>query len=447
MDAQAAARLGDEIAHGFGLAAMIAGAVAGAVIGAAIVAATVATGGAAAVIIAGCVAAGGLSMYQLVKGLTTIFNLPEPASGVLVTGSQNVYVNNRSAIRAGVDLATCTGFPFNHPPLPFPVLVAEGSSTVFVNGKPMSRLQSKIVCGAHVKSASPNTYVGGPSTAVAFVFDLEGWLHTGLEVLGIGALIGAGVMAALAGAVALVEFAAITGGTMLAFEGLGQLGDALGPGYRDMFQGIAGLGLLFAGPKLAGKNNASKEFPARTAESDAAVNTVKQAMKEAGISQKKGTAVGALVHEDGSVTVAVSGSAEKTAAIQSKLAGKLPENYKFGPPEATRPLENYTDPNTGKTYDGRTTCAEPKLFEGAANNSSKPSGMSVDWYGKPENPHPISPGNSGMEPCASCEHNEPVMTQWSTQPPSPPPANTATNSGTTLNSILSDNDQAPQPTH
>ncbi|GAB7406925.1 hypothetical protein OUHCRE3_57730 [Enterobacter hormaechei] len=37
MDAQAAARLGDEIAHGFGVAAMVAGAVAGALIGAAVV--------------------------------------------------------------------------------------------------------------------------------------------------------------------------------------------------------------------------------------------------------------------------------------------------------------------------------------------------------------------------------------------------------------------------
>ncbi|TSB31542.1 hypothetical protein FOT76_35700, partial [Pseudomonas aeruginosa] len=68
MDAQAAARLGDEIAHGFGVAAM---------------------------------AAGGLSMFQIVKGLTTIFELPEPTTGVLIRGSFNVYVNSRNAMRAG----------------------------------------------------------------------------------------------------------------------------------------------------------------------------------------------------------------------------------------------------------------------------------------------------------------------------------------------------------
>ncbi|MBC7499344.1 MAG: PAAR domain-containing protein, partial [Herminiimonas sp.] len=251
MDAQAAARMGDEIAHGFGLAAMVAGAVAGAIVGAAIVAATVATGGVAAVIIAGCVAGGGLSMFQLVKGLTTIFNLQEPASGMLITGSSNVFVNNRAAIRASVDQATCSGFPFNHPPLPLPVLVADGSATVFVNNLPMSRLQSKIVCGAHIKSGSPDTFVGGPNTTMAFVFDLEGWLHTGLEILGVGAVIGAGVIAAAAGAAALAGFVAITGGAMLAFEGLGHLGNAIGPGYGDLLQGVAGLGLLFAGPRLA----------------------------------------------------------------------------------------------------------------------------------------------------------------------------------------------------
>ncbi|WP_217695526.1 PAAR domain-containing protein, partial [Pseudomonas aeruginosa] len=137
MDAQAAARLGDEIAHGFGVAAMVAGAVAGALIGAAVVAATAATGGLAAVILAGSIAAGGLSMFQIVKGLTTIFELPEPTTGVLIRGSFNVYVNSRNAMRAGDDVsATCSGLPLNHPLWPFPVLIAEGSATVYINGKP-----------------------------------------------------------------------------------------------------------------------------------------------------------------------------------------------------------------------------------------------------------------------------------------------------------------------
>ena len=176
MDALGAARAGDEIAHGFGLAAMVGGAVLGALAGAAVVAVSAATGGLAAVIIAGSVAGGGLSAAQLLKGLNTAFNLPEPSSGMLIGGSPNVFVNSRNAMRAGEDVAAaCSGFPMNHPPLPAPVIIAEGSASVFINGKPAARLSGKLVCGAHIKSASPDVSWGGPIVSTNFVFDLEGW--------------------------------------------------------------------------------------------------------------------------------------------------------------------------------------------------------------------------------------------------------------------------------
>ncbi|MBH9353175.1 T6SS effector (p)ppApp synthetase Tas1 [Pseudomonas aeruginosa] len=262
MDAQAAARLGDEIAHGFGVAAMVAGAVAGALIGAAVVAATAATGGLAAVILAGSIAAGGLSMFQIVKGLTTIFELPEPTTGVLIRGSFNVYVNSRNAMRAGDDVsATCSGLPLNHPLWPFPVLIAEGSATVYINGKPAARLQSKMVCGAHIKTGSQDTFIGGPTERVAFVLDLEEWLHTGLEALGLAALAGGLLLAAMAGVAARVGVVAIGGLMMGGMALLGDLGDRFGPGYRDLFQGVAGMALLGFGPKMARLGNAPKGAP------------------------------------------------------------------------------------------------------------------------------------------------------------------------------------------
>jgi hypothetical protein len=116
---------------------------------------------------------------------------------------------------------------------------------------PASRLKSKLMCGAHMKSGSDNVIIGGETARVGFVFDLEAWFKTGLEVLGIGALIGGALLAVAAGVVASAAFAAITAGGMAVFEGLGQIGDALGPGYRDLLQGVAGMGLLFASPKLA----------------------------------------------------------------------------------------------------------------------------------------------------------------------------------------------------
>ncbi len=260
MNAQAAARLGDEIAHGFGVASMIAGAVVGAVIGAAVVAATAATGGLAAVIIGGAIAYGGLSTFQIVKGISTIFNLPEPATGKLIRGSPDVFINNRNAMRAGEDVAaSCSGFPISHPYWPFPVKIVEGSATVFINNKHASRISSKMTCGAHIKSGSPDTFIGGPTARMGFVLDIESWLHTGLEVLGLASLAGGAVLAAAAGAAALGIFAATAGGITVGMEALGDLGDRLGPGYRDLFQGVAGMTLLGLSPKMA-KTEAARKY-------------------------------------------------------------------------------------------------------------------------------------------------------------------------------------------
>jgi len=260
MNAQAAARLGDEIAHGFGVASMIAGAVVGAVIGAAVVAATAATGGLAAVIIGGAIAYGGLSTFQIVKGISTIFNLPEPATGKLIRGSPDVFINNRNAMRAGEDVAaSCSGFPISHPYWPFPVKIAEGSATVSINNKPAARISSKMACGAHIKSGSPDTFIGGPIARVGFVLDVESWLNTGLEVLGLAALAGGAVLAAAAGAVAFGAFAVTTGGLSVGTEVLGDLGDRLGPGYRDLLQGVAGMTLLGFSPKMA-KTEAARKY-------------------------------------------------------------------------------------------------------------------------------------------------------------------------------------------
>lgn len=265
MDAQAAARLGDEIAHGFGVAAMIGGAVIGAMVGAAVIAATVATGGVALAIMAGSVAAGGLSMFQIVKGLSTIFNLPEPATGTLIRGSFNVYINDREAMRAGEDASSsCSGFPANHPYWPFPVLIAEGSATVYINGKPAARLHSKMVCGAHIKSGSDDTFIGGPTIAVAFVLDIEGWMHTGLEALGLLAAGGGLVLAAMAGWAALGTAVLIGGATMGGMALLGDLGDRLGPGYRDLLQGVAGMAMLGLSPKMARLGKDPRYLPGRT---------------------------------------------------------------------------------------------------------------------------------------------------------------------------------------
>jgi hypothetical protein len=100
-----------------------------------------------------------------------------------------------------------------------------------------------LVCSAKIKTGSQNVFIGGPTARTEFVWDITSWLETGFTWLGYAALAGAAVFAAMAG---IAVFAG--------FEGWGRLGDMIGPGCRDLFQGIAGMGLLLASPKMVGRS-------------------------------------------------------------------------------------------------------------------------------------------------------------------------------------------------
>ena len=249
-----AARLGDEVVHGFGLLGMVAGALIGAAIAAAIVAAGVATGGLALVaIIGGCIAGGGLAGGALARGISTAANLPGPTTGVLaLAGPTRVTVNGRAALRAGVDFASsCNGLPFNHLYKPGPVLIAQGSRTVTINGRPMARLEMQLECGAKIKTGSDNVTVGGPTATVVEIHDNEHMVETALQVLGFVALGAAGLGAWAAGALAFGGFAAITAGSFVGMNALHDWGESLGPGYGDIMVGVAGFALLGLGAKAA----------------------------------------------------------------------------------------------------------------------------------------------------------------------------------------------------
>jgi uncharacterized Zn-binding protein involved in type VI secretion len=268
-----AARVEDEIAHGYGMLAMVGGALVGVAAGLAIVGAMTLTGGLAGVVIAGAVATGGLAGDQIASGLDTIFDLPEPSTGVLATGSPNVFTNSRAAIRAELSSASsCNGLPFNHPPWPGSVIVREGSATVFINSQPASRLKSKLMCGAHIKTASHNVFIGGETVQTGFVFDLEAWTRTGLQILGIGAAVGGAVLAAMAGVATFGAFLGVGALGFAGMEGVGMIGDAIGPGYRDLLQGMVGMGMLVGGPKLArvNRNRSAQEATPHQTERDLA---------------------------------------------------------------------------------------------------------------------------------------------------------------------------------
>lgn len=249
-----AARLGDEVVHGFGLMGMVAGALIGAAVAAAIIVAGVATGGLAiAIIIGGCIAGGGLAGGSLARGIMKAADLPGPTTGVLAAaGPSRVSVNGRMALRAGMDFsAGCSGAPMNHFTMPAPVLIAEGSRTVTINGKPMARQSMKLVCGAKIKGGSNNVTVGGPTICVVKVTDYEEMFETGLQVLGFAALGGAGLGAIAAGIGATLVFGGVVAGSMLGIEALHSWGESLGPGYGDIIVGAVGFATLGIGIRAA----------------------------------------------------------------------------------------------------------------------------------------------------------------------------------------------------
>ncbi|NUP07520.1 MAG: methyltransferase domain-containing protein [Polyangiaceae bacterium] len=165
MPGQLAARRGDEVGHTMAAAWMKIGLCVGAalvvVAGAAVV---VATGGVAAVVAGATVgttmvAAGGATAAVAGGGLLGL-HLGEaendgPSCSVIETGSEDTFIEGKEASRAGLDTV---GHDDD--------VVASGSSTVFVNRRPLARIEEKCQCGGRLIRTSARTLIGG-DTALA----------------------------------------------------------------------------------------------------------------------------------------------------------------------------------------------------------------------------------------------------------------------------------------
>ncbi len=264
--AKQAARMTDPIEHGLGLLGMLAGLILGAIIGAILVAATIATGGGAlaiAIAVVGAVgvtAGTGLAGGQLARGISTLMGLSGIQTGQIAPlCSSDTIVGNLAAARAVVDKGMCDGlFSLYHPPMPPAPLtpIAEGSSTVQINSWPAARQKDKLVCSANIRQGEPTVIIGGQTVRLLEVNDREAWLTEVLTYVAVGAavvglilLTGGWAAGAICGTVVLKTLA--VGALMIAANyGLGELGDALGPGWRDTLQGGFGVGTsLWAGYK------------------------------------------------------------------------------------------------------------------------------------------------------------------------------------------------------
>lgn len=167
-------------------------------------------------------------------------------------------------------VAVCNGlYGVNHFPIPG-VLIAQGSKTVTINRLPAARVADKLACGADITHGNTGVYIGGPTATVCMIWDAEGLLKTGLEVLGFASFIVAGAAIAwAAGAAALaaglgwtaavaefsgagIAYLAVTKIAGAALNGLRQWGDQLGPGWGDIFESTGGLLMLWGGTTKAG---------------------------------------------------------------------------------------------------------------------------------------------------------------------------------------------------
>jgi hypothetical protein len=127
-------------------------------------------------------------------------------------------------------------------------------------------------------------------------------------------------------------------------------------------------------------------YPPLTEKAESLANDLANTLDDAAF--QYGPAVGVMTHEDGSVTVAISGSptAMKNARnhleprLQTLQEGGEITGYRFGPetPESDRtPLQFTTSPDGRRRISP--TCAEPRLGEAARGHDSPPDGMAVVW--------------------------------------------------------------------
>jgi RHS repeat-associated protein len=241
-----AARRTDPVEHGLGMLGMLAGMIAGAILVSVLAAGTIASGGLlAAALVGGAIAGGGLAGEKIAQGIGTIMHISGIVTGdILMPTSSDVFIGYLSAARAKIDGGPCNGLFFvNHPPMPM-ALIAQGSDSVNINYLPAARVGDKLVCAADILKGEDTVIIGGGTVTVLPIFDTEAIMHTVLVGIGLlSAVVGLGALAVgvVTGAVcvtAAVNTLAVAGATMLASQAAHQLGDMIGPGWGDVFEGV-----------------------------------------------------------------------------------------------------------------------------------------------------------------------------------------------------------------
>jgi len=86
----------------------------------------------------------------------TMARLGDNCQGIIVTGSDSVFVHRRPAATVGSQVA-----PHPHGDHVHVAQIATGSSSVFIQGSPAARLGDSATCNHTIQTASDNVIIGG----------------------------------------------------------------------------------------------------------------------------------------------------------------------------------------------------------------------------------------------------------------------------------------------
>jgi len=224
-----AARKGDPIGHSPAMSWLVQGLLLGAAVGVG-AALVIGTGGLATAAIVGGMAAGGAGVLELLSSMSWA---PKEVCGMIITGSPDIFINNRPAARAHVDKTICSKHSGTPP-------IATGSATVMFNNMPAARVDDTITCGAVIVEGSPDVIIEGGTVQTDTIQPenlVPAWVHWSLLAVGIGA-------------------AVILGGPIVAALGLvGGMGGGMGCGWlggRIFGQGSDGQKWMMLGGSVVG---------------------------------------------------------------------------------------------------------------------------------------------------------------------------------------------------
>ncbi|MFT2789727.1 RHS repeat-associated core domain-containing protein [Serratia sp. T13T92] len=92
-------------------------------------------------------------------------------SGTIITGSGNVFINDKPAAVATLSTVACDKDKVQQ--------VAQGSSSVFINGQPAARKSDKTTCDATILAGSSNVFIGGGTTTTENISpEIPEWAYT-----------------------------------------------------------------------------------------------------------------------------------------------------------------------------------------------------------------------------------------------------------------------------